>query len=167
MTKFVLIPELFPFDKVLSLFTSRPQNWMKKAERINSPAPLPEGPRTPLLTALLAVEPYKAPERKEKKKDQKKEAREGLRSRGPPDTRSGDTHAPFAHEEEKEQGEDKEEDDSSRTGKRAASEDAKVEPPQPAPKRPRKAKVALSGDSSASAEDSEASEEVPQKIPRA
>ena len=75
-----VLSELFPFNKVLSFATRHPQNWLKKAQRIDSPVPLPEGPRTPLLTAMLAVEPYEAPERKEKKKDQQGEAREGLRS---------------------------------------------------------------------------------------
>jgi len=155
-----VLSELFPFYKVLSFATFHPHNWLKKAQRIDSPMPLPGGSRTPLLTAMLAVEPYEVPERKEKKKQQG-EAREGLRSQIPPGARSGDTNAPSAQEEEKEQGEDGEEDDSSRIGKRVASEDAEEEPPRPAPKRPCKAKVALSGDSSASAEDFEASEEVP------
>ena len=116
---------------------------------------------------MLAVEPYEVSERKEKKKDQKREAREGLRSQGPPRARFGDTNAPSVQEEEKEQGGEGEEDDSSRTGKRAASKDVEEELPLPGPKRPCKAKVALSSDSSASAEDSESSEEVPQRIPRA
>ena len=166
MSSVALVFGLFPFDKVLNFLISHPQSWLKKAERIDSLVPLPEGPRTPLLTAMLAVEPYEAPERKEKKKEKKREAREGLRSRGPLDTRSGDTHAPSAQEEEKEEGEEGEESDSSRTKKRAVSEDAEEEPLRPSPKRPCRAKVALSDNCSASAEDSEAFKEVPRRTPR-
>ena len=46
-----------------------------------------------LLMAMLAMEPYKVPEKKEKKEEE--EAREGLHSKGTPDTRSGDTHTPL------------------------------------------------------------------------
>jgi hypothetical protein len=115
---------MFLFDKALNSLFSYPQNWLKKAEQVNSPAPLPEGPRTTLLMAMLAEAPYEAPEKKEKKKEKKKETREGLRSRGPPDTRSGDTQVPSTLEGEKGNEEDGEESDSSRTRKRAASEDA-------------------------------------------
>ena len=41
---------------------------METAERINCPAPLPEGPGTALLTEMLVPVPYKAPEKKVEKK---------------------------------------------------------------------------------------------------
>jgi hypothetical protein len=150
-----------------NLITSSPllQGWLAKAMRIDSPAPLPEDPRSALLEEMLTVVPYKAPEKKEKGKMEKREAREGLRSRGPPDTKSGETQAPSAHEGERE--EEGEESDSSRTRKRAASEDAEEEQPPHAPKKQRRPKLVLPDDSSDSAEDSEASEEVPRRIPRA
>jgi hypothetical protein len=143
----------------------RIQSWLKRSEQINCPAPLLEGPREGRLAALLAAAPYEAPEKKEKKKD--KETREGLRPRGPTDSRSGDTHAPSAPEGEKDQEEVEEEDDSSRTRKRVASEDVGEVQPPPAPKRPCKVKIVLSDDSSASAKGSEASEEVPRRTRRA
>ena len=74
----LLYMDYSPFDKVLNFLISHPQSWMKKTKWTDSPTPLPEGPRTPLQTAMLAVEPYEAPERKEKKKEKKREAREGL-----------------------------------------------------------------------------------------
>ena len=134
--------------------------------QINCPAPLPEGPRTALLMAMLTEAPYVVPEKKEKKEEKKKEARDGLRPRGPPDARSEDTHAPSAHEGEKVRGEDGGDGGSSPTKKRAASEDAGESLPLPAPKRPCRAKVALSDDNSASAEHSEASAEVPRRTRR-
>jgi hypothetical protein len=118
---------IFLFDKVVNS-SFHPQSWLKKAEQINSPVPLPEGPRTALLTEMLAVVPYKAPE----KKGEKREAREGLHPRGPLDTKSGETQAPSTHDEEK--GEDGEESDSSRTRKRVASDDAEEDQPPPAPR---------------------------------
>lgn len=157
---------MFLFDKALNSLFFNPQSWLKKAEHISCPAPLPEAPRTALLTAMLAEAPYAVPEKKEKKKEKKKETRDGLRSRGPPDARSGDTHAPSTHEGEKVQEEDGEEGGSSPTKKRAASEDAGESQSPPAPKRPCRAKVALSDDNSASAEHSEASDEVPRRTRR-
>lgn len=157
---------MFLFDKALNSLFFNPQSWLKKAEHISCPAPLPEAPRTALLTAMLAEAPYAVPEKKEKKKEKKKETRDGLRSRGPPDARSGDTHAPSTHEGEKVQEEDGEEGGSSPTKKRAASEDAGESQPPPAPKRPCRAKVALSDDNSASAKHSEAFDEVPRRTRR-
>ena len=96
--KFYSYVWMFLFDKVLNSLFFHLQSWLKKAEWTDNLAPLPKGPRTALLTTMLAVEPYKAPE----KKDEEEEVIEGLRSRGPPDTRSGDTHAPSTLEGEKE-----------------------------------------------------------------
>jgi hypothetical protein len=164
MTSFTLMFGCSFLTKYLTPPFFHLQSWLKKAEWIDSLAPLPEGPRTALLTAMLAVEPYKAPEKKEKKEE--KEAREGLRYRGPPDTRSEDTHAPSTLEGEKEHEEEGEESESSRTRKKAASKDAEKDQPPPAQKRQCRAKVALSGDNSASVEDSEAFEEVPRRTRR-
>ena len=87
--------------------------------------------------------PYKVQENKEKKKAEMREDREGLRPRGPPDTKSGDTHAPFSQEGEQE--EDREESDTSRTSKRATSDDAEEGLPPPAPKKQRRAKLVRQG----------------------
>jgi hypothetical protein len=142
----------------------RIQSWLKRSEQINCPAPLPEGHREARLAALLAAAPYEALEKKEKKKD--KETREGLRPQGPTDSRSEDTHAPSVPEGERDQEEVGEEDDSSRTRNRAASEDVGDVQLPPAPKRPCKAKIVLSDDSLASAKGSDASEEVPRRTRR-
>ena len=68
--------------------------------RVNYPAPQPEDPRTELLTAILVMAPYSAPE----KKEEKKKAREGLRIKDRPDAMSEETHASSSHEEEQEDG---------------------------------------------------------------
>ena len=44
------------------------QGWIKKAERIQCPASLPEDPAIPCLTKMLVPTPYKALEKKAKKK---------------------------------------------------------------------------------------------------
>ncbi|KAE8801910.1 putative E3 ubiquitin-protein ligase ARI8 [Hordeum vulgare] len=62
------------------------------AKNIDEPAPLPEEPRSELLVVMLVQKPYKAPEPK------KKETHEGLRSRGPPDTKSKDTRVSSTYE---------------------------------------------------------------------
>jgi hypothetical protein len=66
---------MFLFDKALNSLFSPSQSWLKKAERISCPAPLPEGPRAALLTAMLAEAPYEAPEKKEKKKGEEGDQR--------------------------------------------------------------------------------------------
>ena len=66
------------------------------AERINYPAPLPEGPEIPLLMKMLVLAPYQVPEKKAKKKS--KEAKGGLRRKGTSDTVSGETKAHSSHE---------------------------------------------------------------------
>jgi hypothetical protein len=146
---------------VRDLTLSSSQGWLNKAVRIDSPAPLPEDPKSALLEEMLTVVPYKVPEKKEKKKTAKREVREGLRLRGPPDTKSGETQAPSAYEEGQE--EEGEESDSSRPRKRAASEDAEEEQPTHAPKKQRRAKLVLLDESLDSDNESVASEEVPQR----
>lgn len=133
---------------------------MAKAEQINSLAPLPKDPSSDLLRVMLVAAPYKAPKKKVKKKTG--ETRDDLRSRGSPDTKSGETHAPSTHEGEED--EDGEESDSSHARKRAASDDIEEVQP-PAPKRKCRAKLVLS-DISDSDKESIASEEVPQRNPR-
>ena len=44
------------------------QDYVKTAEWIDCPAPLPEGPDDALLTEMLVPAPYKAPEKKAEKK---------------------------------------------------------------------------------------------------
>ncbi|KAM3366140.1 hypothetical protein ACQJBY_015570 [Aegilops geniculata] len=110
-----------------------------------------------LLSEILVVALYKAPEKKETKKGEKREAHEGLCPRGPPDTKSGETQAPSAHDGE--QGEDGEEIDSSRTRKRVALDDAEEDQGPPAQKKQRRDKVVLYDDSIDSPDESEASEE--------
>ena len=73
-----------------------PQGWTKRAERIRCPAPLPEDPAIPLLTKMLVLAPYQAPEKKAKKKG--KEARGGLRRKGNSDVTSEDTEVLSSHE---------------------------------------------------------------------
>ena len=52
---------------------------METAERIDSPAPLPESPANDLLTKMLVPLPYKGPEKKADKKAPG--TRKGLRSK--------------------------------------------------------------------------------------
>nr|XP_020187724.1 uncharacterized protein DDB_G0286299-like [Aegilops tauschii subsp. strangulata] len=138
------------------------KGWVEKAKKINSSAPLPEDPRSAELEEMLAVAPYMAPEKEKKKKNPKREAREGLRPRVLLDTKSGDTHAPSTHEGEQEEEEEEEESDSSRTKKRAASAEAEGNHPSLAPKKRSRGKLVLPDDSSDS-DESAASEKVPEK----
>jgi hypothetical protein len=136
-------------------FLSFVQSWIAKAERIKCPAPLPEDPATPQLTGMLVPAPYQAPEKKAKKK-KGKEAKGGLRHKGPSDAVSGETEVLSSHEGDEEEEEEEAESDSPPRGKkkkRAASTD----PEEEAPKR---GKIALSDGS-----DSEA-EPVPKRLPR-
>ena len=101
------------------------QGWIKKVERIQCPAPLPENPAIPLLTKMLVSTPYKAPEKKAKKKGQ--EARSGLRRKGPSDATSEDAEN---HSSPTENDEEEEESNSPPEGgrkKRAASTDLEAE----------------------------------------
>ncbi|KAE8772035.1 e3 ubiquitin-protein ligase ari8 [Hordeum vulgare] len=53
-------------------------------ENIDEPTPLPKEPRSELLSMMLVLKPYKSPEPK------KKENREDLHSKSPPDAKSED-----------------------------------------------------------------------------
>lgn len=110
------------------------------------------------------MEPYNAPEKKDKKKNPTGEAREGLRPRVPKDTKSGDTHAHSAHDGEQDEEEEDEESGSSHIRKRAASAEVEEEHPSPAPKKRSKGKLVLL-DSSDYDEDSTASEKFPNRVP--
>ncbi|KAM3411689.1 hypothetical protein ACQJBY_003390 [Aegilops geniculata] len=139
------------------------KGWVEKAKKINSSAQLPEDPKSAQLEQMLAVTPYKAPEKKEKKKkNPKREAREGLCPRVLPDTKSGDTHVPSTHDGEQEDEEEEEESDSSRTKKRVASAEAMGNHPSLAPKKRSRGKLVLPDDSSDS-DESATSEKVPEK----
>ena len=107
--------------------------------------------------------PYKAPEKKGKKKKDLPEAREGLRRRGRPDTKSGDTAALSAQYGDEEK--DKEESTSTHSKKRAASGDAEVELPPQTQKRQCMPKLIMS-DSSDSKEESVPSKKVLDREPR-
>lgn len=104
--------------------------------------------------------PYKAPEKKGKKKKDLPEARKGLRRRGRPYTKAGDAttlSAPNGEEEE-----DEEERAPSHSKKRAAYEDVEEEQPPRALKRQCRPKM-VQPNSSDSDEESVVSEEVPEK----
>ena len=61
------------------------------AERIDCPAPLPEGPATALLTEMLVPVPYKVPEKKAERKAPG--TRKGLRRKVVPDASFEDDEA--------------------------------------------------------------------------
>ena len=130
---------------------------MSKATGIKCPAPQPEDPRSQLLSEMLVVAPYKAPEKKEKKK---KPGREGLRIRDQPGTVSEETHASSNQEEEQE---DEGGGDSPLARKRVASLDTIEDVPPPALKKARQTQLILSDDSSDSDTESEDFEKVPQR----
>ncbi|KAE8776375.1 40S ribosomal protein S5-1 [Hordeum vulgare] len=50
------------------------ENGLEKVKRINGPTLMPEGPRMSLLMEMLVEAPYKVPNKKEKKKGEKREA---------------------------------------------------------------------------------------------
>ena len=90
-------------------------------ERIQCPAQLPENPAIALLTKMLVPAPYKAPEKKAKKKGQ--EARSALHRKGTSDATSEDkAHSPATEEN---MDEEEEESDSPPDGGRK-----KRKPPQ-------------------------------------
>ena len=62
--------------------------WIKVAEGINFPAPLPEDQEFPLLTKMLFPAPYEVPEKTAKKAA--KGAKKGPRQKGAPDVTSED-----------------------------------------------------------------------------
>ena len=78
-----MMPEL-----LLLLF----QDWMERAKRIQCPAPLPEEPIIQRLAKMLVPTPYKAPEKKAKKKA--KGAKSGPRRKGASDRTSEDNETP-------------------------------------------------------------------------
>ena len=76
------------------------------AERINCPAPLPEGPEIPVLTKMLVLAPYQVSEEKAKKKA--KGTRGGLRRNGNSDATFEDAkaHSSIAEDDEEEEEEE-------------------------------------------------------------
>ena len=79
------------------------QDYVETAERIDCPAPLPEGPADALLTEMLVPAPYKAPEKKAEKKAPG--TRKGLRRKVVPEASFEDDEAhssPEGEEEEEE-----------------------------------------------------------------
>jgi hypothetical protein len=85
----------------LRIVRSLLQEWLKKAKDFKSPAPQPEDPRSPLLLEMLIVAPYKAPEKKEKKK--KTTGRAGPCTKDQLEAESEETHASSNQEEEEEE----------------------------------------------------------------
>ena len=77
------------------------QGWTKKVERIQCPAPLPEGPATALLTEMLVPAPYKVPVKKTKKKTAG--TQKGLRRKVVSDSSSDDSDADSSHEDKEEE----------------------------------------------------------------
>jgi hypothetical protein len=96
----ISIDRLFYSIGYLRIVRSLLQEWLKKAKDFKSPAPQPEDPRSPLLLEMLVVAPYKAPEKKEKKK---KTGRAGLRTKDQLEAESEETHASSNQEEEEEE----------------------------------------------------------------
>ena len=76
------------------------QDYVETAERIDCPAPLPEGPADALLTEMLVPAPYKVPEKKAEKKAPG--IRKGLRGKVVPEASSEDDDADSSHEGEEE-----------------------------------------------------------------
>ena len=74
---------------------------MERAKRIQYPAPLPEEPAIPCLAKMLVSAPYKAPEKKAKKKATG--TRKGLRRKVVSDSSSENTEAHSSHENEEEE----------------------------------------------------------------
>ena len=97
------------------------QDWMERAERIHSPAPLPEEPVIPLLTKMLVPAPYRPPEKKAKKKA--KGAKGGPRRKGTSDVTSEDEETLFSAAEDDDEEEEEENNPPPEEGKkkRAAS----------------------------------------------
>ena len=107
---------------------------MERAKQIQCPAPLPEEPVIPRLAEMLVPAPYKAIEKKAKKKA--KGAKSGPRRKGTSDMTSEDDEAhssvPEDNDEEEEE-EDEEENNpppEERKKKRAASAHLEAETPK-------------------------------------
>ena len=77
------------------------QDYVETAERIDCPAPLPEGPAYALLMEMLVPAPYKAPEKKAEKKAPG--TRKGLRCKVVPDASSEDDEAHSSPEGEEDE----------------------------------------------------------------
>ena len=84
------------------------QDWTERAKRIQRPALLPEEPVIPRLAEMLVPVPYKAPEKKAKKKA--KGAKSGLRRKGTSDSASEDdeTHSSIPEDNDGEEEEEEE-----------------------------------------------------------
>ena len=80
------------------------QDYVEIAERVDCPAPLPEGPADALLMEMLVPAPYKVPEKKAEKKAPR--IRKGLRRKVVPEASSEDDEAHSSHEGEEEEEED-------------------------------------------------------------
>ena len=80
---------------------------MERAKRIQCPAPLPEEPVIPRLAKMLVPAPYKAPEKKAKKKD--KGAKSGPRRKGASGVTSKDeeAHSSVPEDDDEEEEEEK------------------------------------------------------------
>jgi hypothetical protein len=109
---------------------------------------------------MMIVAPYKAPEKREKKKT----GRAGLRTRDQLEAESEETHASSNQEEEEHEVEGG--GDSPLTRKRATSSDASEDELPPAQKKARRSQVTPSDDSSASDTESEEFERVPRRTLR-
>ena len=104
---------------------------MERAKRIHCPAPLPEEPVIPRLAKMLVPAPYKASEKKAKKKA--KGAKGGPRCKGTSDVTSEDDEAHSSVPEDN--GEEEEEEENNpppeeRKKKRAASAHLEAEMPK-------------------------------------
>ena len=100
------------------------QGWIKKAERIRCSTPLPEDSADPVLTRMLVPAPYQVPAKEDK--EESKEAKGGLHSKGTTDAMSGETGTPSS----KDEGEEEVDIPSPHGKKRTASEDLEVEAPK-------------------------------------
>ena len=105
---------------------------MERAKRIQCPAPLPEEPVIPRLAKMLVPVPYKAPEKKSKKKA--KGAKSGPRRKGTSGVTSEDDEAHSSVPEDNEKEEEEEEENNpppeERRKKRAASAHLEGETPK-------------------------------------
>ena len=128
---------------------------MERAKRIQYLAPLPEEPVIPRLAKMLVPVPYKAPEKKAKKKA--KGAKSGLRCKGTSDVTSEDdeTHSsiPEDNDEEEEEEEENNPPPEERKKKRVAPAHLEVEATK-------KGKPSLSDDSEVDAD------AIPKRRPR-
>src|SRR3990170_3021793 len=81
------------------------QKWLAWVQGVRCPAPLPEEPPTPLLSALLTEEPHVvAP-----KGTRSQRGKSSARTRETSVTRSEETHTSAAHDGDAEEGEEEEE----------------------------------------------------------